>query len=684
MRFYLLLRYTKKSKALLSQARSPIGLYKAFREIFRKFYHLVRYRWCNRRWARKSLNVVNYQVPYKELVNYFPLVTVIVPNFNHGSYLHQRLQSIYGQTYRNFNVVLLDDKSSDNSIEILTTFQKRYPSQTELVTNAENSGSGYRQWLKGISLAKGELIWIAESDDVSDVHFLETMVSKFANPGVTLAFCNTNFFTNEIQKPTWNLHSYWSDKTKLSSENSWVIADKQFAKHGMSENNLIPNVSSCLFRTNSLAKKRVEWATFDFVGDWVFYHITFLGGLVSYESKVLNHYRSHEQGVINQNRNSDEFQIELRSAKKSIHAILDQKRILMALPGMVLGGGEIFAYRLAATLVNHNFTVSILNAGVIPDTHANLFDGPTFVPILDPQSQEEFATVMFSEFDCLHTHHGSVDYLVSLNNFNEIPQVISLHGMYEEMDLRDVARSEVLFDHKNLTFTYLVEKNLSAFTSEFLAKKNFVKVNNFIPDDIIPNFERRARSSRTSIALISRAIEGKGWIEAISAVELSIQHYELDLNLSLYGSGPIYDACLESYQYSWLRISAGTPEPLKTLCDSDLYLFLSTYPGESMPLVILECLATGTPLIFSNIPILHNLLFDEEGPIGFPVDLDENGIVLAQVSERIKDFTEMSNSDLDRLRIRMKKKYSEFDEKFAIESYLKVYRSITQSKPAVL
>src|SRR4051794_32192546 len=47
---------------------------------------------------------------------YLPKVSVIVPNFNHGSYLRQRLQSVYGQTYKNFEVILLDDSSTDESV----------------------------------------------------------------------------------------------------------------------------------------------------------------------------------------------------------------------------------------------------------------------------------------------------------------------------------------------------------------------------------------------------------------------------------------------------------------------------------------------------------------------------------------------------------------------------------------
>lgn len=81
------------------------------------------------------------------------------------------MDSIYQQTYQNIEVILLDDFSSDNSVEILKQYAKKYPHKTRLVVNEQNSGRVFRQWNKGLALAKGELIWIAESDDYCDTNF---------------------------------------------------------------------------------------------------------------------------------------------------------------------------------------------------------------------------------------------------------------------------------------------------------------------------------------------------------------------------------------------------------------------------------------------------------------------------------------------------------------------------------
>jgi glycosyltransferase involved in cell wall biosynthesis len=56
-------------------------------------------------------------------MNYLPLISVLVPNYNHSQFLKPRLKSIFNQSYKNIEVILLDDKSTHNSLEILSTYE---------------------------------------------------------------------------------------------------------------------------------------------------------------------------------------------------------------------------------------------------------------------------------------------------------------------------------------------------------------------------------------------------------------------------------------------------------------------------------------------------------------------------------------------------------------------------------
>ena len=120
-----------------------------------------------------------------------PKVSVIIPNFNHGIYLKQRINSVLNQTYQDFEVIILDDCSTDNSKEIIEQF-RNHPKVTHIHYNEVNSGHAFYQWNKGVQLAKGELIWIAESDDYCDANLLETLVPLLQqNPDAALAYCKS-------------------------------------------------------------------------------------------------------------------------------------------------------------------------------------------------------------------------------------------------------------------------------------------------------------------------------------------------------------------------------------------------------------------------------------------------------------------------------------------------------------
>src|ERR1700742_1367615 len=102
-------------------------------------------------------------------------VSVIVPNYNHSRYLNQRIDSVLSQTYQDFELIILDDCSTDDSRKIIKQYQE-HPKVSHIVFNETNSGTTFKQWKKGIELAKGKYIWIAESDDWCEPNLLETLV----------------------------------------------------------------------------------------------------------------------------------------------------------------------------------------------------------------------------------------------------------------------------------------------------------------------------------------------------------------------------------------------------------------------------------------------------------------------------------------------------------------------------
>lgn len=104
-----------------------------------------------------------------------PQVTVIIPNYNHGSYLRERIESVINQTFRDIELILIDDCSTDNSREIIREYE-RHPLVRFVFYTDYNTGSPYSQWPVALKVANADWIWVAESDDLADPRFLEKMV----------------------------------------------------------------------------------------------------------------------------------------------------------------------------------------------------------------------------------------------------------------------------------------------------------------------------------------------------------------------------------------------------------------------------------------------------------------------------------------------------------------------------
>ena len=205
---------------------------------------------------------------------YLPLVSIVVPGYNHAEFLEDRLASIYSQTYRGpVEVFLLDDGSSDRSMEILQEFAARYPDRTTVVANSVNSGSAFRQWRRGFALAKGEVVWIGESDDLCDLNLLETLVPLMANPAVMLAFARTLFFRETLDDVVFSLEEYLHDLVSLRFDVEWTRPARELVTAGFYDRNLVPNVSGALLRHPGEMPllDDPEWQGMRLAGDWLFY-----------------------------------------------------------------------------------------------------------------------------------------------------------------------------------------------------------------------------------------------------------------------------------------------------------------------------------------------------------------------------------------------------------------------------
>lgn len=217
------------------------------------------------------------------------LVSVIIPNYNHAAYLRQRIESVLNQTYQDFEVIILDDCSSDDSREIIESF-KSNPKVKHIVYNETNSGSTFRQWKKGIELAEGEWIWIAESDDVADNCFLEKILDTSCKNKSASVFFVKSRLIDETGR-TIRADNMKNQNSIFDSDLS--MEGKDFVRQYMLWGNSIPNASAVVFKKSIYNKIGGVNTSYTINGDWNLYCRLLSKGDIRYIGEELNCFRQH-------------------------------------------------------------------------------------------------------------------------------------------------------------------------------------------------------------------------------------------------------------------------------------------------------------------------------------------------------------------------------------------------------
>ena len=222
-----------------------------------------------------------------------PRVSVVVPNFNYARYLPVRLKSILDQSFKDFEIIYIDDASSDHSVDIAKEYLRNRDAQ--ILVNRENSGCVFPLWNKGFSLARGEFVWIAESDDCADPGFLEQLVPILAGDrNLGLAYCQS-LLVDEHDRETGTMLSYTDRLWPGRWAQSFRARGRDEAARYLVHRNTIPNASAVLFRREAFMETGGVPPGVNLCGDWM----TYVGIMRKWDlfflAKNLNYFRLHSQ-----------------------------------------------------------------------------------------------------------------------------------------------------------------------------------------------------------------------------------------------------------------------------------------------------------------------------------------------------------------------------------------------------
>lgn len=262
-----------------------------------------------------------------------PLVSVIVPNYRHVAFLPERLSSILEQTVKDIEVILLDDASDDGSVEVLRACAANDARVKHVIVNATNSGSPFKQWRKGLELARGTWVWIAESDDRCAPELLERLLGFNTAQGgdLGLVYAQSDMVDEDSRSMgSWITHTACFDPDPFQQD--FVLDGREFVNRLLKVRNVIPNASAVLFK-RELVHDASLWNDVEgmrMCGDWLFWVRLVQRCRVGFVSESLNHFRTH--AAVSRAHNSTEKRItrlreesEVRRALSKVKG-LDQRK----------------------------------------------------------------------------------------------------------------------------------------------------------------------------------------------------------------------------------------------------------------------------------------------------------------------------------------------------------------------
>ena len=225
-------------------------------------------------------------------------VSVIIPNYNYEKYIEERIDSIVNQTYPIYELIVLDDCSTDNSVEVIKNKLDSIKGiKTQLVANKTNSGGVFKQWQKGIELASGDYFWIAEADDSAEDLFLETLMKGFDDKDVVISYCESARIDGEnnlIRPDSQDLYNIFGTS---KWDVDYINKGEDEIKEALGILNTILNVSSVVWKKQDIKKILEKASEFKVAGDWYIYYSILKTGSVAFFHDALNYYRKHGSSV---------------------------------------------------------------------------------------------------------------------------------------------------------------------------------------------------------------------------------------------------------------------------------------------------------------------------------------------------------------------------------------------------
>lgn len=228
-----------------------------------------------------------------------PKVSVIIPVYNVEKYIKECLNSIVNQTFKDIEIICVDDGSTDDSLSILNEYAKK-DSRITVLTQKNQGAAVARN--RGIEIAKGEYLSILDSDDFFDVKMLEKMYNKAIDTDADIVICEAN----RIEEKSKNVYILQNALRKR------YLPDKDVFNYADIKDKIFQLTTAWawnkLFKKDYIIQENVRFQNLKNINDFYFgYLALLLAKKITTVNDTLVMYRTNSKAQLTENRDKGVF-----------------------------------------------------------------------------------------------------------------------------------------------------------------------------------------------------------------------------------------------------------------------------------------------------------------------------------------------------------------------------------------
>lgn len=221
------------------------------------------------------------------------LVSVVVPSYNYARFIVKRMDSLINQTYQDLDILVIDDCSTDNSVEVLRIYES-HP-KVRVVVREQNGG-----WAavnnQGVEMSLGEFIIFAQCDDDCDPRMIERLIDSMKiNPTAGIAFCRS-LLVDEHDQLIGDDFVGREDSFRARCAMDTLLTGTEmsgFLLHSC----VIPNQSAMLIRRECFSTIGNFTSSYRVSGDWDWLFRVASRYDIAYVAESLNRFRQHNSTI---------------------------------------------------------------------------------------------------------------------------------------------------------------------------------------------------------------------------------------------------------------------------------------------------------------------------------------------------------------------------------------------------